>query len=179
MQPGVLYKLVYTGSSAPYIHTQPTLPTLAAGNSDSKLYVGVTGARKWQALLVGSTQLTTILKPHYNISGTRMINRSTALLQTRITFVSVADCSYYTCFNVVAVTVTLQDDGTEYYVNVSNSQGSARSDTFVLKVSEGQPVLTINSPASTLTYKAGDTIQYSGKNRTPNVFLTNESCRHR
>lgn len=61
------------------------------------------------------------------------------------------------------MTVTLEDDGTEFYVNVSNSQGSVRSDTFVLAVSEGQPVLTIDYPASTLKYKAGDKIQYSGR----------------
>ena len=58
----------------------------------------------------------------------------------------------------------MEDDGTEFYVNVSNSEGSDRSDTFVLVVSEGQPVLSIDSPATTLKYKAGDTIQYSGKN---------------
>ncbi len=63
------------------------------------------------------------------------------------------------------MTVTLEDDGTEFYVNVSNSVGSVRSDTFVLAVSEGEPALTIDNPASTLKYKAGDKIQYSGKKK--------------
>ncbi|HEX6964074.1 MAG TPA: NPCBM/NEW2 domain-containing protein, partial [Lacipirellula sp.] len=59
--------------------------------------------------------------------------------------------------------VTLADNGAQFRVVATNSFGSATSDIATLSVtSDTRPAPVIDMPPSGLTYRAGDTITYSG-----------------
>src|SRR5688500_18247691 len=74
-----------------------------------------------------------------------------------------ANAASYTINSVVS-----GDNGARFRVVVSNSAGSVTSNEAVLTITNNQaPTATITSPAAGTTFRAGDTINYSGTGTDP------------
>lgn len=66
-----------------------------------------------------------------------------------------------------SLTASSGNNGAKFRVVVSNSKGSVTSEEAVLTINGANPVPTITSPSSTLSYRAGDTINFSGSATDP------------
>ena len=128
-----IFQIIFTGTSAPFITTQPASQTVSAGES-ATFTITASGAQpltfQWQRDGVDITGAT---------SATLTLN-----------------------------SVALTDDGAQVACVVTNSFGSATSETAVLNVTTNQPpAATIQTPTAGTLYSGGDTIDFSGTATDP------------
>ncbi|MCO6490495.1 MAG: PQQ-dependent sugar dehydrogenase [Phaeodactylibacter sp.] len=124
---GVLWRIFFTGSGAPFISSSPG-PVLAPAGEEASFEVSASGAPplayQWQrngADIPGATA------PAYTL------------------------------------TTSLADDGSLFRCRVSNDEGEAFSEAALLTVTANtRPSPVISGPAEDLTYRAGDTLFFSG-----------------
>lgn len=124
---GVLWRIFFTGSGAPFVSSHPS-PILVSAGEEAAFEVSASGAPplafQWQ-------------RNGVDISGAND--------------------------PVLSLTTSLADDGSRFRCRVSNGQGEAISDEALLSVTANtRPDPTILTPVENLTYRAGDTLFFSG-----------------
>ncbi|MEX2306915.1 MAG: NPCBM/NEW2 domain-containing protein [Pirellulales bacterium] len=129
---GKIVKVQYAAQIAPQIVLQPT-NTLASVGYDATFTVSA----------AGTPPLAYQWQRH---NGTDFVNIAGAAGSS-----------------LVLPDVSIADDGAQFRVAVSNDYGSATSNAVVLDVTtDTPPTPVIDPPALAATYRAGDTIQFSG-----------------